>query len=83
VKNMQTKNSKRVVQLWLGGLLVLGLVALGVWLIVPLYTNEWCYFYRLNSAIDKWTKPVSSGCRPCQCTRMLNKAIVKASRAWK
>ena len=31
--------------------------------------------YKVNPAIDRWTKPSSSGCKPCHQTKM-NKAMV-------
>ena len=38
-------------------------------------------FYRLNSAIERGTKPDALGWKPCHWTRMLKAAMVKASRA--
>ena len=39
--------------------------------------------HKLNSAIDKWTKPFSSGVNPCHWTKILKAAIVKANWARK
>src|SRR5919108_3618740 len=40
-------------------------------------------FYRLNSAIERGTKPDAVGCKPCHWTSRLKAAMVNASRAWK
>ena len=40
-------------------------------------------FYRLNSAIERGTKPDALGWKPCHWTRTLKAAMVNASRAWK
>ena len=40
-------------------------------------------FYRLNSAIERGTKPDALGSKPYHWTRTLKAAMVKARRAWK
>src|SRR5215472_10505544 len=40
-------------------------------------------FYRLNSAIERGTKPDAVGWKPCHWTSTLKAAMVNASRAWK
>src|SRR5215475_13572788 len=40
-------------------------------------------FYRLNSAIERGTKPDKLGRKPCHWTSTLKSAMVKARRAWK
>src|SRR4029450_7094596 len=37
-------------------------------------------FYKLNSAIERGTKPDALGCKPCHCTSTLKAARVNASR---
>ena len=37
-------------------------------------------FYRLNSAIERGTKPDALGSKPCHWTRTLKAAMVKARR---
>src|SRR6266568_7292512 len=39
-------------------------------------------FYRLNSAIERGTKPDALGSKPCHWTSTLKAAMVNASRAW-
>src|SRR4029453_15452029 len=56
-------------------------------------TNQWCYslinqamtlvFYRLNSAIERGTKPDAVGRKPCHWTSTLKAAMVNARRAGK
>jgi len=44
--------------------------------------NQWCeWSHRLNSAMERWMRPSSSGVRPCHCAKRLNTAIRNASRA--
>jgi hypothetical protein len=55
--------------------------------------NKWCLsltnkaimlvFYKLNSAIERGTKPDALGCRPCHWTSTLKAAMVNARRASK
>src|SRR6266571_3813960 len=40
-------------------------------------------FYKLNSAIERGTKPYMLGCKPCHWTSTLKAAMVNARRAWK
>ena len=40
-------------------------------------------FYKLNSAIERGTKPDALGWKPCHWTNTLKAAMVNASRAWK
>src|SRR5215467_14658261 len=40
-------------------------------------------FYKLNSAMERGTKPDALGWKPCHWTRTLKAAMVNASRAWK
>ena len=39
--------------------------------------------YKLNSAIERGTKPDAWGWKPCHWTSTLNTAMVQARRAWK
>ena len=39
--------------------------------------------YKLNSAIERGTKPDAVGCKPYHWTSTLKAAIVNARRAWK
>jgi hypothetical protein len=40
-------------------------------------------FHKLNSAIERGTKPDAVGWKSCHCISMLKAAMVNASRAWK
>src|SRR6516164_11823695 len=40
-------------------------------------------FYKLNSAIERGTKPDAVGWNPCHWTSTLKAAMVNARRAWK
>src|SRR5215813_9192643 len=48
-----------------------------------LHTIYTLVFYKLNSAIERGTKPDALGWNPCHWTSTLKAAIVNASRAWK
>ena len=40
-------------------------------------------FYKLNSAIERGTKPYMLSWKPCHWTSILKAAMVNARRAWK